>query len=321
MASILDHIPTRLRRAGATNGGEHAGPCPWCGGRDRFRVWPNQGASGRYWCRRCGRSGDAIRLVRELRGLGYREACAAVGVIASPTEKSLDRTPERLVPPSEAWQEQAWCEAERARDRLWAPDGGRALDWLRRRGLADRTIALASLGYQPADRRDPPARWGLDQPNDVYLPRGITIPWIIDGSIWRLNVRRPAGTPRYIGPAGSSNGLYNADDIQAARPVVLVEGEIDALSVMQDAPGVAAVATGSTSGGRRRHWIDRLQRAGTVLVAFDSDPAGEQAARFWLDTLPLARRWRPYWDDANAMLQDGIDLHAWVGRGLADTAD
>jgi DNA primase len=43
---------TRLRRVASTNGGEWAGPCPWCGGTDRFRVWP-YAARPRYWCRQC----------------------------------------------------------------------------------------------------------------------------------------------------------------------------------------------------------------------------------------------------------------------------
>ena len=30
----------QLRRVASTNGGEWAGPCPFCGGHDRFRVWP-----------------------------------------------------------------------------------------------------------------------------------------------------------------------------------------------------------------------------------------------------------------------------------------
>jgi hypothetical protein len=28
------------------------------------------------------------------------------------------------------------------------------------------------------------------------------------------------------------------------------------------------------------------------------------------------RRWRRYWDDANAMLQAGVDSRAWVLEGL-----
>ena len=41
------------KKAATTNGGEYAGPCPNCGGSDRFRVWPvEKGGEGRCWCRR-----------------------------------------------------------------------------------------------------------------------------------------------------------------------------------------------------------------------------------------------------------------------------
>src|SRR5436305_15259018 len=52
--NLLDLVTrdTRLRRMASTHGGEYAGPCPFCGGRDRFRVWPNM-AHPRYWCRVC----------------------------------------------------------------------------------------------------------------------------------------------------------------------------------------------------------------------------------------------------------------------------
>ena len=50
-----------LRRVASTNGGEWAGPCPLCGGQDRFRVWPTprEGKPG-AWCRQCEISGDAL---------------------------------------------------------------------------------------------------------------------------------------------------------------------------------------------------------------------------------------------------------------------
>jgi len=48
-----------LRHIASTNGGEWAGPCPFCGGTDRCRVWPNQ-EGGRFWCRQCEAQGDAI---------------------------------------------------------------------------------------------------------------------------------------------------------------------------------------------------------------------------------------------------------------------
>lgn len=58
---------TTLRRAGA----ERIGPCPICGGDDRFSVNTRKGL---FQCRRCGAKGDAIGLVQFVRGVGFREA-------------------------------------------------------------------------------------------------------------------------------------------------------------------------------------------------------------------------------------------------------
>jgi hypothetical protein len=46
-------------------GKEHHGPCPLCGGDDRFCVWP---ARGRAWCRQCNTSGDALAWSMRLDG-------------------------------------------------------------------------------------------------------------------------------------------------------------------------------------------------------------------------------------------------------------
>lgn len=47
------------------DGKEHSGPCPLCGGNDRFRVWTAEdGKRPGYWCRKCGISGDAIAAYR-----------------------------------------------------------------------------------------------------------------------------------------------------------------------------------------------------------------------------------------------------------------
>jgi len=53
-----------LRKAG----GQHQGPCPVCGGTDRFRV----NADGRFFCRRCcpdGRDPQAMRAILDAAGL------------------------------------------------------------------------------------------------------------------------------------------------------------------------------------------------------------------------------------------------------------
>lgn len=58
---------------------EWAGPCPWCDGWDRFRVW--RGRDSGFWCRRCGMAGDVITLVRNLVP-GCQDFYPAVGYLA-----------------------------------------------------------------------------------------------------------------------------------------------------------------------------------------------------------------------------------------------
>jgi DNA primase len=78
--TLLDLISreTPLNKMANTHGGEYAGACPWCGGADRFRVWPNANKPG-YWCRQCDRQGDAIQFLRDYEGLSYWEACERLG--------------------------------------------------------------------------------------------------------------------------------------------------------------------------------------------------------------------------------------------------
>jgi hypothetical protein len=117
----------------------------------------------------------------------------------------------------------------------------------------------------------------------VWLPPGITLPWFQAGELWRLIIRRigPAvpKDKKYIAVSGGSNTLYRADTTQANRPAMLVEGVLDALAIVQEADDLLAVAAaGSTTGGRLERWIGRLGLASMVLVSFDADDAGEEAA-------------------------------------------
>jgi Toprim domain/CHC2 zinc finger len=81
LAAIAEDLGTSLRRATAT---ERVGPCPKCGGRDRFSVNIKQ----QVWnCRGCGQGGsNALDLVMHVRGCNFREAVAYLtGEDATPT--------------------------------------------------------------------------------------------------------------------------------------------------------------------------------------------------------------------------------------------
>ena len=189
------------------------------------------------------------------------------------------------------------------------------MDYLRGRGFTDSTILGARLGLIPRDCREAPRSWGIrGKSHSVWIPQGVAIPWRACGCFWRLNIRRLAGEPKYCGPAGFGNALYGADGLRHHRPVVMVEGELDALAVAQVAGDVvAAIATGSTCGARRQRWVRLLASAPTVVVAFDADKPGDDAANWWLDAIPGSRRAVPEGDPAN-MLETGADLRRWVMR-------
>jgi 5S rRNA maturation endonuclease (ribonuclease M5) len=216
--------------------------------------------------------------------------------------------------PADDWQASGKAFVEYAVNLLWSEQGEPALEYLRGRGLKDETIKSAQLGYNPTEMLRPGVKWAREKP--VKLWQGIAIPWFVGDELWRLSIRdeRAEADERYKQVAGGSNGLYMAFSLHFDRPVVLVEGEFDALSVAQECgKAVSVVATGTTEGSHTAKWLAALARKDFVLVAFDADAAGDTAAKWWLERLESAHRIRPWWNDANQMLQDGIDLlNDWI---------
>jgi phage/plasmid primase-like uncharacterized protein len=111
-----------LRRVAAAQGGEYAGPCPFCGGRDRFVVQP---ARGRWMCRRCApRWDDAIALQQKRTLQTFPEAVAALAGGRWPSVTLRASQPE---PPPLLWQVRAQTLADQAAAALLAPAGRPAL--------------------------------------------------------------------------------------------------------------------------------------------------------------------------------------------------
>lgn len=55
------------------------GPCPMCGGKDRFRFDDKEG-DGTYFCNQCG-PGNGLTFVKKLKGWNHTEACAEIDKI------------------------------------------------------------------------------------------------------------------------------------------------------------------------------------------------------------------------------------------------
>lgn len=78
VADAIQRFPHGLKRVGA----ELVGPCPACGGRDRFSVNPRKNV---WHCRSSAKGGDAIALVEYLSGCDFLGACEQLTGRAPPT--------------------------------------------------------------------------------------------------------------------------------------------------------------------------------------------------------------------------------------------
>lgn len=336
---------TKLRKTASTHGGEWVGPCPACGGRDRFHVWPDKVDSKRservgiYWCRSCGKAGDVIQFLHDFEGMSYPEAFRAIGEempsdglhrYASPRIGNPTRTctsnppPEKNTPaPSDTWLEKASALVEHAEAELAGSDY--IMKWLAKRGIGKETATGMRLGWLSEDRFRSRALWGLPQelkgdgtPKKLWIPGGLVIP-LIDGyaRIRRIRIRRFTDQePRYVvipgsAMAGMAHGLPN-------RAAVIVESELDAIMLAGIAADMAAVvAMGSATAKPTSQLLDELRKCAVVLVALDSDRAGAEAMRWWRENLPASRRWPvPQGKDPGEAFAAGVNIREWVQAGL-----
>ncbi len=325
------------KKVASTNGGEYAGPCPFCrDGKDRFRVWPEQGEGGRWWCRQCGKSGDIIQYLREFRGMSFREACDYVGRVVPPSPFWRPRPhpqwePRRTMAPGDLWQARARRLMEEGERRLLKPhgQGEKLLDWLREnRGLSADTIKANRLGFHPQDTWDRPEHWGLEPdlkdngiPKKLWIPRGLIIPYCQGENILRLRIRRPraAGDPRYYLVKGSDTPamVWGCD----RQVMVVVESELDGMLLHQEAGDLAGVvALGNAQTRPDQAAAAALRQSRLILIALDGDAAvTREAWCWWTKHFPQARRWPPIdGNDPGDMWQKGVDLGTWVKVGIQD---
>jgi len=98
---------TRLKRTSTSRGGQYNGPCPWCGGLDRFRVQPYYDAYGFFACNQCRRSGTAIDYLMLRRGLSKQHALATVGWKPQEGRSLSDTIPYDALQSRPGWEEPA----------------------------------------------------------------------------------------------------------------------------------------------------------------------------------------------------------------------
>lgn len=312
-----DRYGVALRRESAR---EQAGPCPKCGGDDRFHCTDDW-----FICRQCHpKRGDSIELVRWLSGASFREAVASLTgeTLPAPASAARRQPPERKASrPAEQWRSPAWQRraeelVSRAQEALWAlPLGHEALIYLeQQRALEDRTWLAYRLGYEPAAP--------LPGTEGKQKAPAVVIPWLVGGKLRAVRYRflsrheytdsdgkeRSAKQTALAGSGfagvlyGGHAGLRGA--AEGLRWLLICEGEINAMSCWQVAHSshVDVLSIGSESAQISPKMVDYAGQYRRVLVWADR---GEQAQRLML-ALPGAYGVRsPGGRDANDLLKEG----------------
>ncbi|OPZ75711.1 MAG: DNA primase [Firmicutes bacterium ADurb.Bin456] len=293
---------------------------------------------GRFYCFSCGQSGDVIDWLKQYRKLSYQAIADLTGAMGigsnqfevrlqpttAPPRPAVEHTHTPAIPPGATWQAAANDLIAQAESALWSPGGIRALEYLKGRGLSDRTIKRFRLGYHPEDQRIPVAKWGspIDE-SPLYIPRGILIPCIVGGVVWYIKIRRPKGTPKYLNIRGGKPALFGADHLRGAELVILTEGELDAILTFQELGDVCGVATFGSATARPDldTWGEYLITASTILTAYDLDNAGRHGLEELTGTLGTARplqvpQLNPGDKDITDYYLAGGDLWKWLEHNL-----
>ena len=241
----VERLPNYRRKTAR----EYSSTCPWCGGKDRFLFWPDD---GNYYCRQC----------------------EAKGFVSDSAGAVLDR---------DEYMKRVAAEAERERQRRKA-----LLDEMAKRGdtaayyhhlmtdrsywysqgLTDETIDRYQLGWCP--------RCPTYQQSPSH-----TIPITFRGRL--LNIRHRLARPPSPGDKyrpempGLGAMIFNGDlfDQHDQHPVIMiVEGEVKAMVLTQNGFPAVGIPGASTFKPQWKRWFEPFAE---VIICLD--PGAERQAQ------------------------------------------
>ena len=285
-------------------GREHTGLCPFH--NEKTPSFTVNDDKGFYHCFGCGAHGDVIRFAMETEGLSFPEAIeklAGEAGLQVPRATPADRAREQVRASLYDVVEQAclWFEAQ-----LRTPEGRAGLDYLRRRGFDEATIARHRLGFAPDGRgRLAEAlkakgieRGQLVEAGLIKLPEGGGEPrdYFFNRVIFPIGDRRGRiiafggrilgdGQPKYLNSPDTplfhkGRTLYGWAAARAAArdsgAVIVTEGYTDVIALARAgfAHAVAPLGTALTEDQIVELW----RMADEPILCFDGDNAGQRAA-------------------------------------------
>lgn len=272
--------PTYLQKAKKTGY-----VCPVCGnggGKDGTGITkdPNDREHPHYKCFNgaCGLYADNLELIKEYYQLpdfneAIKKGCELYGIAV---DRPADYKPELTITPADKEIETAEIKTDFAEDlEKWhkaiQAEGNAGLLYLQGRGLSIETINRFKIGYCE-NWKHPKA------PNAPASPR-VIIPTSRYSYLARdIRSEIPEPAKKYSKSKAGKVRIFNLKAVEnTEKPIFIVEGEIDAISIIE--AGGQAVALGSTA--YTQLFLDGIK--GTritqpLIIALDNDTAGNRAS-------------------------------------------
>jgi len=167
-----------------------------------------------------------------------------------------------------------------------------AMKYLLKRGFSEEIIEKYKLGYT--------TRYGEEW---------ISIPSLEDNIYKLIKYRKLSNNtetyPKYIREKDSKSILFNGDAIKNNSTIILTEGELDALILLEHGYENVVGITGG-AGVLTSYTYDQLLTMQKIFLCFDNDEAGQKAARdVWAKRLGVGRVW-------NVVLPKGEDVNSFL---------
>jgi RecA-family ATPase len=250
IGDVIDARGIRLR----DHGSERAGPCPVCGGTDRFAINTKKNL---FNCRGCNVGGDAIALVQHLDGVTFAEACAILA----------GELPVRPQTPSHQHQAKSAAANDQAKSTTAEDQAART-----KAAKARLREALAAHDAKAtSNKRKLIATFDYFDADGTLLYQKLKY-----DSDPKYGQRRPNGRGDWISNLdGVKRVLYGLPDLIAyeSATVFVVEGEKDRDRVAS----LSLCATSADSGTWKPDLVEPLRNRDVIIVP-DFDSAGVKRA-------------------------------------------
>lgn len=257
------------------HGQELVGPCPSCGGTDRFAIHIKKGI---WHCRGSKRGGDSIALVQYLDGCDFTTA----------VEKLAGRPPP--APPTKPKPKPSKAKSRPAQQ-------------------PQPSTGLTLAGYAAAKKLDIAFLKQIGLADFPYLSMpAVRIPYFgTSGHLLATRYRIALTGDKFRWKKGDKTQLYGLsrlDQARAAGHIVICEGESDAHTLWQhDIPAIAVPGAGLWNEDRDARHFEGID---DIIVVIEADTGGEAMKR-WLATSSIRDRVRMLtfnsWKDLNEFYQ------------------